>query len=125
PLLPAAGVQREQVFPTTGVLCNPRDAQGRNSTPTSRELHACLQHLRATLDLLQPHLVVTLGCVALEATRLIAPHLLQVARDVGRPCCGTGACWYLSITRVHERVSIDRSQSSGKIVAVWGCWCGD
>ncbi|HEV7215423.1 MAG TPA: uracil-DNA glycosylase, partial [Chloroflexota bacterium] len=84
-LLAAGGIARADVFITNAVLCNPRDAAGRNDRPTGQEVAACGSHLRRLIEIVQPDWVVTLGAVALEAVRRLAPHELVLARDVGRP----------------------------------------
>ncbi len=73
-LLGAAGWTREDVFVTNAVLCNPRDADGRNRPPTTAELGNCGNHLRATLDVVQPRVVVALGRRALAALHAVTPH---------------------------------------------------
>ncbi|HEU4321504.1 MAG TPA: uracil-DNA glycosylase [Roseiflexaceae bacterium] len=82
-LLAHSGLARRDLFITNAVLCNPRDAQGRNAPPAEDELDRCADHLRATLALLDPAVVVTLGAVALRAPRRIAPHDLVLASAVG------------------------------------------
>ena len=48
-LLAAAGLDRATVFVTNAVLCNPRDAAGRNARPTAAELRNCSEHLAAQI----------------------------------------------------------------------------
>ena len=84
-LLAAAGLDRDAVFITNAVLCNPRDAAGRNAPPRASEIRNCSRFLAATLDLVQPRVVVALGATALAALARIAPHGAVLARDVGRP----------------------------------------
>jgi len=83
-LLAAAGIERAAVFVTNAVLCNPRDAAERNARPTPAELTNCAPLLAAQVGLLDPPWVVALGQTALRALGLLAPHGLQLARDVGR-----------------------------------------
>ena len=82
-LLETAGLAREDVFVTNALLCNPL-RNGRNRAPTRREVTSCAGWLRAQLVLARPRLVVTLGTVALEATRLIDRHDFELRVDVGR-----------------------------------------
>jgi uracil-DNA glycosylase len=82
-LLQAAGLSREEIFITNAVLCNPRDAGGRNAPPSMHEIRNCSPHLRQTIDILAPRTIVSLGQVALKALNLIVPHNMQLARDVG------------------------------------------
>ena len=83
-LLQAAGLAREEIFITNAALCNPRDERGRNAPPTMHEIRNCSPHLRQTLDILSPRTIVTLGQMALKALKLIAPHEIELARDVGK-----------------------------------------
>ena len=82
-LLAAAGLDRDAVFITNAVLCNPRDAAGRNAPPSTTEIRNCSGFLAATLDLLQPPYVVALGAVALRAVGLFESHGATVAANVG------------------------------------------
>jgi uracil-DNA glycosylase family 4 len=84
-LLEGIGWRREDVFVSNAVLCNPRDAGGRNDTPTSAEMHNCSAHLRDLLDLLDSPYVVALGRTALSALALIAPHQADLRRHVATP----------------------------------------
>jgi uracil-DNA glycosylase len=84
-LLEGIGWRREDVFVSNAVLCNPRDAGGRNDTPTSAEMRNCSAHLRDLLDLLDPPYVVALGRTALSALALIAPHQADLRRHVATP----------------------------------------
>lgn len=85
----AAGLDRARVFITNALLCNPQTTAGRNDRPRPAELRNCADHLRATVDLLDPAWVVSLGRVALDALALIQPHGRILARDVA-----TAAPWY-------------------------------
>ena len=84
-LLEGVGWRREDVFVSNAVLCNPRDAGGRNDTPTSAEMRNCSAHLRDLLEILDPPYVVTLGWAALSALALIAPHQVDLRRHVATP----------------------------------------
>jgi uracil-DNA glycosylase family 4 len=66
-LLAEAGLNRESVFVTNAVLCNPRSARGNNRPPTRREQRNCADHLAAVLELVRAQVVVTLGAIALRA----------------------------------------------------------
>lgn len=83
--LALAGIARTDVFVTNAVLCNPTDAHGRNRPPAPSECARCRPFLARTLELARAPLVVTLGRVALEAVRAIAPHDADLARDVATP----------------------------------------
>ena len=84
-LLEGIGWRRDDVFVSNAVLCNPRDAGGRNDTPTSAEMRNCSAHLRDLLDILDPPYVVTLGRAALSALALITPHQVDLRRHVATP----------------------------------------
>ncbi len=83
--LAGTGLARSDVFVTNAVLCNPRSPDGRNDRPTAHEVRNCSPHLAEVIRLLDPVWVVALGRVALDALRLVAPHDVELARDVGTP----------------------------------------
>lgn len=83
-LMEQAGLERENVFITNAVLCNPRKSSGANDKPTTAEIANCGDFLRRQLDLLQPPLVVSVGATALRALHLLEPHGLTLASGVGR-----------------------------------------
>jgi uracil-DNA glycosylase family 4 len=78
-LLAAAGWERGGLFITNAVLCNPRDPRGRNRPPSGAELRACGDHLRQTLLIVRPRLVVALGRRAGLALARARPHALADA----------------------------------------------
>jgi uracil-DNA glycosylase family 4 len=82
-LLAAAGLDRASIFITNAVLCNPRDARGLFDEPATTEIRNCAGFLAATLALLDPPVVVTLGAVALRAVGAIAPHEATLSGNVG------------------------------------------
>lgn len=84
-LLERAGFSRQGVFITNAVICNPQSPDGSNRRPTSAELESCSRWLRATIALVDPFVVGTLGAVALAALGRIDPHGLALKRDCGRP----------------------------------------
>jgi DNA polymerase len=88
-LLAGAGIERDRVFVTNAVLCNPRRPDGANDRPRAEEIRNCSDHLRALIDLLDPPWVVSLGRAALDALDRIEPHVRVLARDVG-----TATPWY-------------------------------
>ena len=83
-LLGNVGWQREQVFITNAVLCNPQDDDGTNGTPTADEIANCSAYLEMVVALVQPDVVVTLGATALDALTLIAPHGLVLRKAVAK-----------------------------------------
>ena len=82
-LLAHAGINRSQVFVTNAVLCNPKDEQGNNATPSRVEVSNCSCFLRRQIEVVDPQIVVTLGITALSALNSIARHNLN-ARDHAR-----------------------------------------
>ena len=83
-------IDRADVFVTNAVLCNPIDAAGRNRPPSARERARCLPFLARTLEIVRAPVVVTLGRVALEATRALTPHDADLRRDVAVPIAWRG-----------------------------------
>lgn len=73
-LLSFAGINRSDIFVTNAVLCNPRDADGNNSTPNSDEVRNCSHFLQKQIELINPKIIVTLGASALSALRTIKEH---------------------------------------------------
>ncbi len=83
-LLKTAGLKRRDVFITNAVLCNPRDANGRNARPSTAELANCQTYLKRTLEIVDPAIVVALGSVALFALDNVVPHGLRLRTDVAK-----------------------------------------
>ncbi len=81
-LIEQVGISRYEAFVTNSVLCNPKDANGNNSTPTPVEISNCAPFLRETIGLLDPPIVVTLGAVALKACNAIEAHTLSLREHV-------------------------------------------
>ncbi len=89
-LLDTVGWSRDDIFITNAALCNPQGPTGANRPPTRQELANCSGHLRATLDLIDPPVVATLGAVALGALDRIARHGLKLTEARGRPVAWHG-----------------------------------
>lgn len=81
-LLEFARLDRSRIFVTNAVLCNPKDEQGNNSTPTKNEIQNCADHLAEQIKIISPKVVVTLGATALESTRFTSPHNLILREAV-------------------------------------------
>ncbi len=109
-LLAAAGSRREEVFVTNAVLCNPRDGAGRNATPTTEELRNCAAFLRATIEVVDPAVVVTLGTVALGAVGRIEPHGVVLVSGVG-VAAAWGGRWLVPLYHPGARAQIRRPMS--------------
>lgn len=82
-LLEFAKLDRSLIFVTNAVLCNPRDEEGNNSTPTKIEIQNCADHLAEQIRIINPKIIVTLGATALESTRFTSQHNL-ILRDAVR-----------------------------------------
>lgn len=81
-LLEQVGLSRNECFVTNAALCNPKDENGNNATPTQGELQNCSGHLKRQLDLIEPVIVVTLGAQALRAIKSIEDHTIDLAVGV-------------------------------------------
>jgi len=81
-LIEQVGLSRYDAFVTNAVLCNPKDKEGNNATPTSAEIANCAPFLAEQVEILQPKLVVTLGSVALKATSIVESHSLTLSKSV-------------------------------------------
>jgi len=51
-LLGNIGWQRDQVFTTNALLCNPRQENGNNRTPTTKEIENCSAYLEMVISLI-------------------------------------------------------------------------
>jgi len=58
-LISSAGINREAIFITNAVLCNPRAADGKNDSPTITEIRNCSIYLKETLDIIKPKYIVS------------------------------------------------------------------
>jgi uracil-DNA glycosylase family 4 len=79
--LNSIGLTREQIFITSGALCNPRAESGANRRPTQKELTNCSTFLRRAIAVVDPRVIVTLGSVALEALKRIQYHELNLTES--------------------------------------------
>jgi uracil-DNA glycosylase family 4 len=105
------GLNRYESFVTNAVLCNPKDENGNNATPSVEEVRNCSEFLKRQLDLVQPKVVATLGAIALKATALVEPHLLSLSKHVRTP-----KSWYrrtlIPLYHPGQRALIHRSFSN-------------
>lgn len=81
-LLEQVGLSRYDAFVTNAVLCNPKDGNGNNATPSPSEVANCAPFLKEQLELVDAPVVVTLGAVALRATALVTAHALTLKDSV-------------------------------------------
>ena len=63
-LLGNVGWNREDLFITNAILCNPREENGNNGTPSFDEISNCVYYLAMTIELVNPDVVVSLGATA-------------------------------------------------------------
>lgn len=83
-LLSNIGWNREDVFITNSILCNPRDDDGNNSSPTKQEIKNCSYYLAMTINLVDPDVIVTLGVKALESLKQICNHSYRLKENVAQ-----------------------------------------
>ena len=83
-LLNHISLTRSEVFITNAVLCNPLE-NGNNRRPNTGEIKNCTPFLKATLDIIQPKIVVTLGTVALQSLNKILGSRFQLNQNVAQP----------------------------------------
>lgn len=83
-LISSAGLDRESIFITNAVLCNPRTSDGNNDSPKLLEIRKCSIHLKETLEIIRPKYVVPLGAAALAALSIIKPHQIKLSEGVGK-----------------------------------------
>lgn len=81
-LLGNIGWQREDVFITNAVLCNPTQENGNNGKPTLEEIANCSAYLEMVITLVSPVVIVTLGATALNALDVLSPHGIELRKGV-------------------------------------------
>lgn len=89
-LLASVNWKREDVFATNALLCNPRDGAGNNDKPLKSEIRNCVRILERTIDIIAPHIVVSLGKYALNALAIIEEHRLDLKSNVGQDVAWRG-----------------------------------
>jgi uracil-DNA glycosylase family 4 len=77
-LLEFAKLDRNNIYVTNAVLCNPKDEKGNNATPVSKEITNCNNFLKRQIDLVDPKIIVTLGAKSLLALNEIEKHNLNL-----------------------------------------------
>ncbi len=83
-LLGNIGWRREDVFITNAVLCNPKQDNGNNGTPTIKEIANCSAYFEMVISLIRPDVIATLGATALRALDLLSPHGIELRQSVGK-----------------------------------------
>lgn len=81
-LLEQVGLSRHDCFITNAALCNPRDENGNNATPSRPEIQNCSNFLKRQIDLVNPKIVVTLGGQALAALKTIETHDIELSSAI-------------------------------------------
>lgn len=81
-LLHFAGLSRTDIFITNAVLCNPKDENGNNATPTQTEIKNCSEFLQKQIELVNPKIIVTLGASPLAALKNVMPHDIELKHSV-------------------------------------------
>jgi uracil-DNA glycosylase family 4 len=83
-LLGNIGWRRENIFITNAILCNPKQENGNNGTPTPEEIANCSAYLEMVITLLNPDVIVTLGATALSALDMLSPHGIELRAGVAQ-----------------------------------------
>lgn len=104
-LLDSINLKREEIFITNTVLCSPRSETGANRKPSKKEIKNCTDFLAATINLINPKIIVTLGSVALEALKTIEYHQIILKADTAK------------ILRWNERILIPLYHPSPQVIA--------
>ncbi len=81
-LLAEAGIERQAVFISNAVLCNPLK-DGNNRRPRRSEIVACSTFLARQIEVISPAFVVPLGEVALAALSEVSNHKFTLREHVG------------------------------------------
>jgi uracil-DNA glycosylase family 4 len=81
-LIEMAGISRYEIFVTNAVLCNPKDDNGNNATPTRKEVEACSKFLKRQIELVSPQIIITLGAQALGALANIEDHNFTLSGSI-------------------------------------------
>ena len=77
-------LERDEIFITNAVLCNPRKASGANRKPLAAEVLNCSAFLRRQIEILDPPVIVTLGAVSLAALKMVEYHGLSLKENSGQ-----------------------------------------
>ena len=82
-LLKHIGLMRSEVFITNAVLCNPL-IDGNNRRPSAKEIKNCTSFLKASLDIIYPKVVVTLGTVALSSINQLFGTRFKLSQSIAQ-----------------------------------------
>ncbi len=107
-LLGNIGWNREDVFISNAILCNPQDEKGNNATPTVTEIINCSYYLEMLIDIINPEVIVTLGIKALDAIKNVENH-----DYILKECVGQSFNWHgrklVPLYHMGPRATIHRS----------------
>lgn len=78
------GLDRDDIFITNAILCNPCNKNGNNAIPKIREIRNCSIYLNILLNIIKPKIVITLGGMALKSLNYIKSHKIKLKENVGR-----------------------------------------
>ena len=79
-LLKTISWERDDIFITNAVLCNPQN----NATPNAIEIQNCSNFLKKTIELVYPEIIVTVGGKALNALKQIKQHNFELKNNVAQ-----------------------------------------
>jgi uracil-DNA glycosylase family 4 len=108
-LLGNIGWRREDIFITNAVLCNPKQENGNNGTPTPDEIANCSAYLEMVIALICPEVIVTLGAAALNALDRLSPHGIELRQGVAKLTPWRSA-WLFPLYHPGPRAMVHRSQ---------------
>ena len=83
-LLDSIGLERDDIFITSAVMCSPRSPTDANRKPTRTEIRNCSAYLRRVIDLIHTPVIATLGGVSLEALALISHDDFKLKTHAGQ-----------------------------------------
>lgn len=109
-LLNSIGWDRNDIFITNAILCNPQDDKGNNATPNKVEILNCNYYLEMTIKLIEPDIIVTLGATALNALKLIYDHKFTLKDHVGE-CLQWGDKKLMPLYHTGPRALVHRSRA--------------
>ncbi|GHT11766.1 DNA polymerase [Planctomycetales bacterium] len=72
----------ENIFVTNAVLCNPLKDKTKIAPPNAIEIKNCSDHLKETISIVNPEVIVTLGRKALDALKKIEVHHIKLKDNV-------------------------------------------
>jgi uracil-DNA glycosylase family 4 len=80
--LKLAGVDENDVFYTTSVMCIPRDAAKRGPRPSAKETKNCTRHVESLLRMLRPKLLIPLGHTSILSLQWIYTNWTELRQFI-------------------------------------------